>query len=429
MYEVRQKLYNFIKKLQFQTDLPLWSLANENVIYASAIGKKTVWGPKTKTVLLLMSFAYKLRISDIIIFLIGFIRSFSIWWNVKKKGKPTKQVYRKIFAGFGAASEEFLYTNYIKKTQENSLRVNWVTHEGLGILGCPNLFFIIFILARYSFGYTAKLKKSIAEISLNAVDFLTVCSLNIGSYAFYRAYWSMTKIAEIKEVAFLAPDISMFACIDENVKTIFIQHGLMSMCILLPKLQHIEVLTSDEGNYFQSILDDIDIDISSKKKMRHEIKNNVLMILSPNLFNEENFLNCKSLIHFVHDLDFKIVIRPTIHVSQHELICLGQKIPIALFDELTLSFEQSLEKWRPKLVAGTWSTGLATALDYSCLPISISEPDKNEIWNHMIYPMKNRVLFWPRDKINILNATQSENLYKKQVLQLQSFEEKLFLDK
>src|SRR3990167_5526419 len=96
----RRKISQFTLMLQSQTQLPLWSLANEKVIYSIAVGETPIWGPKTRILRHIMAIAYKFYLSDFLIFIIGSIQSFFIWWNVKKNtfSKQNKMAFKRVFA-------------------------------------------------------------------------------------------------------------------------------------------------------------------------------------------------------------------------------------------------------------------------------------------------------------------------------------------
>src|SRR3990167_126928 len=422
----RHNISHFTIKLQSQIKIPLWSIANEKMIYAAAVGETPEWGPRLRLLHRIMRIAYKIKISDFLIFSVGMYRTVSIWLVVKKKlFKSIKHMkYKRVFAGFGASSEDYLYDDYVKQSQDQSLRINWVTHEGLHELGCPSLMAILFVLVRNSFGYTTKLNYAIPEISCNAESFLTVCAFNIGSYAFYRSYWKMVKSYGVAEVTFLVVDIPCFASIDENLKTIYLQHGLMAFSILIPMLKTIEVLTVQEEDYLKRSLKNIKIVRKNKKAITDHSKNNILMILSLNVFQEERLSVCKPLLEWAVKNRFKIVVRPTKSVNEAELTILRNRLPNALLDDLTITLDKSFEKWRPKLVSAWTSTGLATALDYGILPIILYDPNIKEIWNNMIYPMRYKVLFWPRDKPIIDSSIQSEKTYYSQLETLRSYQDR-----
>lgn len=425
MNDIRKKISKFTRRLQLQKNLPLWSLANEQVIYSAAIGEKPKWGSNSNILFRIMGIAHKIYLSDFIIFFVGFSRVISIWWGIKKSTFKTKKLttFKKVFAGFGASSEEYFYADYISQSKDPVLRINWITYDGMNELACPKLVSMFSTLIRNAFGYSSKLNKAISEVSSNAVDFLTVCALNIGAYAFYRSYWRIAKSCGVEEVAFLTPDILSFSCVDEGIKTIYFQHGLLGFSILFPKVDTIQVITEAEENYLKGLLNDAQIFRATRMIKNADNKHNVIMLLSVNVFQKERLLICEPLVHWAISKGLTIVVRPTQKVSEAEKVYIHKNVRNALFDDIKSTLDASLEKWRPKLVAAWSSTGLATALEHGCLPISLYDPDVNDVWNNMIYPMKNRVLFWPRDKALIEMAMQSETSYNSQLMNLRSYHE------
>lgn len=426
MDEIRKKIAKFSLQLQSQCEIPLWSIANEKLIYAAAIRGEPAWGPRLLILHRLMRLAYKAHLSDWLIFFVGFYRAFSIWWQVKKKSykKPVLNKFKRIFASFGASSDEYIYKEYLRDSQESTLRINWVTHEGLHELGCPKLFSIIFLAIKDSFGYTRKVKNAIDEISNHATYFLTVCAFNNGYYAFYRAYLRKAKILGISEIAFLVLDIPTFASVDEKIKTIYIQHGLMSLCTLIPNVDRIELITAIEEKYLISTIKNIKIYKKSQFEMENKEKGNVLMLMSINTFQAERLVIVAPLVKWALRMGLEVVIRPTKHITAEEINHLNNHLPNTMLDNIENSFHASLERWRPKFVVAWSSTGLATALDFGCVPISLYSEEESEVWNTMIYPMKMRVIFWPRDQDIIENTLRSDELYKSQIVLLRNYVEK-----
>ncbi len=434
MDATKKKVFVLTQKLRMQPDVALWKLANENVIYSVAMGRKTVWGPRLSILCRVMELADKINTADFIIFFVGMLRATAIWWSVKKRLFTRKKIkknssFDNVFSGFGASSEEYLYVDYISQSKGNTLRINWATQGGVHHLGCPSLADILCLVFQNAFGQTNKLKNSIDEVSSNAVDFMTVCAANIAAYSFYRSFWKMAKWQGVKEVATLALDVPAYACVDEGISTIYLQHGLMALSILIPeKLDCINALTADEELFFKAT--------SGVGRINRVIniagdigeRNDVLMMMSMNVFQEERLLACEPLIQWAEKIGLQILIRPTPAVTRENLNLLLKRIPGSLCDNLADPLSVSFEKWRPKLVTAWTSTGLATALDYGCLPISLCNPEDNDLWGNMIYPMKERVLFWPRDKGLIEAAIQSKEVYCSQLKTLRNHRSSFYLE-
>lgn len=424
---IRQKVIRFIVELHAQNTLPHWSIANEKILYTIAMDQVPVWGPRQKTIFYMMQLAYKLKISDLIIFLLGLSKIIHMLYLAKKnrvKNNIPGELMR-VFAGFGAASEEYLYQKYKLETNDLPLRINWVTQEGISVIGKMNLLKLLPALAHHAFGYSKKIKKSSGRISSKAPYFLTGCAMNIGQYVYYYKFFQLAKKKGIQETAFSAPDIAAFAAADAKIRTIFLQHGLLALSILFPRFDRMDVITADEEHHLKRLWKNSHIVRINKESNKH--KNDVVMILSPS--RHEHVVAIESLITWMTNKGFQVVIRLTSRVPKEVVDRLHQDISNFILDDLSTPLELSFEKWQPKFVASWTSTGLATALQLGSLPISLHDPIRgDEYWerlhpsplDNMIYPMRNRVLFWPYDQEKIEMAVQSVDNYRNQIAHLKN---------
>lgn len=413
----RKKISEFTQKLQTQTDLPLWSLADEAVIYAAFQNKKPSWGRNSKTIRFLISITKRLNLSDHLIFMIGLIKSFLIWKKIRSKPVNTAHRFEKIFAGFGASSEEHFKEEIKSQSCQSSLWVNWVDYEGIEKLGCPSLMQIISELYKNTFGHTAKFKNAISEIQKYELDFLTVSARHIGVYVFFCSYWKNAQLRGVKEVTLLVPDVPAYACVEAGIKTIFTQHGLFGLSILMPKLQSINAITQIEEDYFRALFPNIDIARVQYDFRVNENKQHNVIILSLNVSLQERLRIAKPFIDWARSKNMKIIIRPTSNIIADEMKILQNELPYCIIDDINTSIYKSLETWQPVFVAAWTSTALAIALEYGYLPISFHH--LKEPWN-MVYPLDERVLFWPRDKNQIEESLISNEVYLSQIEQLQN---------
>ena len=100
-------------------------------------------------------------------------------------------------------------------------------------------------------------------------------------------------------------------------------------------------------------------------------KANALMILSPNISMNERLVEMQSLVQWAIDNQLQVIIRPTIKVTDDECTTIREKYPMAIMDDVKVSLTNSFEHWQPKIVASWASTGLATALDYGFISLSL----------------------------------------------------------
>lgn len=426
----RDKIAKFAFDLNTQNCLPLWSITHEELIYSAAVNKSHLWTKKKKKLLFLIRLARAFGDTavDTIVFLFGFFVAVRVWLLFKRKtyGLQKKpQDFSSVFAGFGPSSEDVLFNEYKKKTVEKFLRINWVTHEGEEKIGCPAFFSMTSTLAKNAFGYSKKLN-TLESIKNYQLDFLVVCATNIGRYAFYSEFWRMAKLQGIQEATFLAPDIPLFACVDAGIKTVYIQHGLLAFMILIPNLSRIETATEYEKKYLMKFCPNTKIVRKLQKKTFIRVKKNTVLILSPDVHLHESKGILGDFIKWMRQMELQIIIRPRPGATENTLSVLRNYYPCAIIDNAQRPLEDSFIDICPKLVVSGSSTGLATALDYGLLPVSLCDSEKGGVfwpstpheWSSMIYPMSKKVLFWPRDQAMISKAIYSDTIYDKQLLLL-----------
>lgn len=421
----KKKISKFVFKLQKQTTVPHWSLANQNIIYFLALSKEPVLGSRQKKLKTIIKLASKFHATDLIICLVGFLLAFRLWRFAKKKKKDNKN-YKKVFFGFGARAEEYMFKIFTLNTHPPVLRINTSDLSNIGLAGCPSFSEIILNVINHSFGHTKKLRIAVSEISSNILDFLLTASINIADYSFYSAYWKMVKHNGTEEINFIVPDIASFAAVDAKIRAIFFQHGLLCLPILMPQFDYMEILTQDEQSYYQYIFPKWNI---SKKKSiykNYSIKSNVILILSANTSNRASQL--LPFTQWAINEGFQIVIRPTPDATSTELKLLNELLPDFLLDDIKFSFEESMEKWNPIAVVDWTSTVLAVSLlNYNCLPISLYNQDIGEpllekpyhkFFELLIYSMLERCLFWLKESDLIKQVLKSDIEYNKQIKKL-----------
>lgn len=406
----QKKIFVFTQALQKQTTVPLWSIADEHVVKSVSRNKKVIFGKSGKKLYQCVLIAKKLNLIDLLLFIVGCAKAFSIWIKVRVN-PPSPEIFEKVFAGFGAASEEHYYETFQQNTKKSFLRINVCDYTNMSQLGCPALFKIIYEVYRNAFGYEKKIKKAIQEIQAYHAEFLTVCAKHIGIYSFFCVYWKEAKLRGISEVTCLVPDVSAFACVQGGIKTIFLQHGLFSFGILMPDIHQINSITKIEEQYFRAIFPQKEIIRIQHDIAHHNNHSDTVMILSLNTFFSERIKEVASFISWANQFHLKAIIRPTNTVTQNELLLLQNQFPGSEIDDISGSIYNSIEKYQPKLVAAWTSTALVIALENGFIPISFFDPN-SEQWDFMIYPLRMLLLFWPRDKFLMEEIIQSSVAYQ-----------------
>ena len=408
--------------LQQQRDVPLWAITNEHLIYAIAVGENVYRGPRQNILYFIIKLAYKIKISDLVILACGLFVILTIWFGAKKQKNIKVTKINRIFACCGCLSDKKIYSDYLTRAKDEPLKINWITKEGLSALELPTLYRLVFQLMKQSIGHTKKLENSIQDISAHVLDFLTTGAVNIGDYIFYREYWEQAIKVGATELSILVPSVQAFAAVDVGLRTIFLQHGLLVRGILMPQFTRIEALTLEEVSYFRKILPKASVYKCSGQVQGNPLpKKDVILCLSVNLVTKmlgEYIEIWHEVNHWAKMVGLSVVIRPTPNVKTQEIEYLKKQFPEAVFDDLNDTMESSLEKWQPKFVIAWRSTGLVTALEHGYLPIMLhSNESCLYIWN-LIYPMKERFLFWNKDADKIADALQSTSKYNEIITQL-----------
>ncbi|EKD69889.1 MAG: hypothetical protein ACD_46C00708G0003 [uncultured bacterium] len=424
---VRKKVSVLTIKLQSQKEIPCWAVASEMMIHAVAVGQKPPFGRYGKLIFLCIKWMNELQLADLVVFFVGFVRALSLWWKIgkNKDKKSISYLPKKIFMGFGACSEEYFYEK-CKKSNVALIRIHCETGEGANQIGRPHLLSLLIMLCKLSFGHCQKLKNSIYEISSHLCEFLTVSALNIGIYTFYRQFWRIAQSQNASEVNFLASDVPLMACVDEGIRSIYIQHGLVAISMMIPQVHQINAITMFEKNYFEKYLKNTKVRINENICTDNRIKkNNVILIVFPKLLSRMHFQAIDSLIQKAFTLEFKIVFRPTMFVSLRELMLMKKQYPDVIIDDHLRFFDDSYRQWNPKILAAWSSTSLATALDRGTLPVNLHHPTDlfTQAVYVTVYPMYNRVMFWPRDTEIICETMLSEKEHQNQIMQLSGYQD------
>jgi hypothetical protein len=83
------------------------------------------------------------------------------------------------------------------------------------------------------------------------------------------------------------------------------------------------------------------------------------------------------------------------------------------------TFQEHVNRVRPRLVISWHSTALVDALDLGVIPVSMCEDDDKNVAN-MVYPLFQRSLRWPRDLALIERLLADDVSYETVLSQLRS---------
>lgn len=416
---MRVKISKFTLALQNQKIAPLWMFVDENLIFSASMDKKHTWKNKSKKIFQLVKLCNFLKISDILIFFIGFYSIFLLWIRVQKKiflSGSNFEKCEKIFVGHGANAEDFLFKDYSQKASTGILRINKITLEGLEKIGSPKITTLLNLLFKNSFGVSDKITALSNKLNLHKEDFLTSAGLNIGEYVFFSGFFRLAKLKGVREVIFLALHVAAHSCVHEKIKMIYFSHGLIKLSIPMIKPNSATILTIEEKKYLESAFDgDITCGIIKEYSQIAEIKKKSVVVMSPEVlkfFPKNVQMNFHAFLRWAKFFLCDIVFRPSPRINNLDLLNVKKYfLPMGSVDESQQALDERLKLLKPSFVAGFNTTGLFVALNVGILPISFCDPNFEVSFENMIYPMKLRVLFWPRDQLLIEEAIKSDVNY------------------
>ena len=313
------------------------------------------------------------------------------------------KVAKRIFVGFYASAEPHIFKEY----SDSAIYINSASYENFNIISKPSLFYSIKLLLTFSFGYSKKLNKS--SLNHNANYFLTVCAVNIGLYCFFRSFWHQAKSSmSIEEIIFLAPEISSYAAVDERIHTKLIQHGIFELGILFPQFNEVKALCDYEASYLESILNTRNIYVS-KYTIIHQ-SNTALIVLQDSFTIDTNISIMASLINHFKECGWKIVIRTHRKINTNQLDYIYTMFPDVLMANDSQPFAQALQMYEPKVIVSWFSSCIIEAENYGITAISLCNSDIIDKLDQIIlYPMKEKLLFWERDKHYIITKLIHSN--------------------
>jgi len=430
---VREKISQLTLNLQNQTIAPLWPFLNDQLIGDVAVGQQYVWQRKSKIIFRGVRIAMLFRSTGMMIFLVGFIKVFKIYHDVKKKqhGKKIQNFCcDHIFMTHGANAEKFIWRDYLSETQGSIAYVNIASSEGLEKFQIPALRYLIFGVLKNTIGLSKKIKIICKNLQIPTMDFLTQAALHIGEYAFFQKFFQQQKKYALKTVTFLALYPAAHACRFAQIKIIYRSHGLIRLSIPMLKPDEMLVIAPEEKIYFESAFHPVfSCRVSSTPAMLAGRLQKSILILPPQSFEpylSETQNNFNHFLCWAVSQDFKIIVRPSPTMREDSIFALEKLLtcPITL-DPPIEDFEKSLSYWRPMFVLGLNSTGLYTALSIGIIPISVCHPILEKHVYSGVYPFAQRAFFWPRDQMLLENILASDpSVYSQVIMRLSHSQEK-----
>lgn len=191
-------------------------------------------------------------------------------------------------------------------------------------------------------------------------------------------------------------------CVD---RVQFHQHGLLKRTVALAPFARIVCLTAEEKENFESRSSAV-VSLAEVQRVLPD-RDATCAILGLVYLPTDRLRVVEPFLRFLDGLGVTVIVRHHPSTSDMEgREWLGRYV----VDDASRTFLESLKTYRPTLVVSWFSTTLALALRAGILPVCVSDPDE-AVFDQMIYPMRERVLFWPRDERLIARAIRVHGDY------------------
>jgi hypothetical protein len=328
-----------------------------------------------------------------------------------------------VFAGFGARAEEFLLREYEETTARDSevMRIDQTDFARTGLAHAR-----VADVWRSLAAAIVELRSGLAVLAQRhpgrAADFLTTAAMRAGEYAFALAWWKdLRRRRQITEACFLAPDVHAFAAISTGVRSIYLQHGLLSRTLWFPEFAEVRPLTRFERHYFSARLPAAVVRPSRGRPADSPPQRLPrLLIVSGERPGDEMML-AAPLIRHLSDRGFPVHVRLFRGEARSrfwETADMGVELS---FVDGRDSFDQVLDDLQPAFVASWGSTGLVEALYRGIIPISVARPGDRSI-DATVFPLVRCCLSWPRDQAIVDEVIASPSAYDATLRALRSGE-------
>lgn len=385
-----------------------WFLANSTVLQAwlQNDASKVTYGPRGKWVWRLINMATQFHLTLWVIRVIGSLDALIWWRNAGAAGKVLED-HSEVFVGFGAGSEEKMWSYFLQKTNGRAVRLDQTEVKTFGAYHRPKLVTLLKEIWHQSAqAYTFLAKTQIQPVVSYRLDFFTFTAMRMAQYAFHKCWWRVRGDLKIERVVFISADIPAYACLDAGLSNVeFHQHGLLRKSLLMPKFPCMELLTESEKKYYLELMPNSKINF---RKNNGSVTDHRRIILIASIYEIPNFSKALSL-SVLEDLykwantnELRIIIRK--HPKENGDFW-SNYFPELHIDAIDDSFNEALVRIKPMIMLTWFSTSLIDALHSNIVPVTISAIEDVHVQD-MIINMRSHCLSWVEDR-QVLNELVS----------------------
>ena len=395
-----------------------WIVADSDLLQSLRNQTPLVRGKRGSKLALLFSVTDKDLVFSFLLVIVGCIEFTRLWLRqYKSKQTAYTSLPNHFFVGFGAGAEEKIYQEYY--SNHNSLvgRLDQTDTSTFGSWHRCGYFHGVKELLLATRQVLSLINQLPHELKSRRVDLLTFACMRIGLYSYMRAWFTecVNRSNSELEFAFLSPDTPAFAAVGLPLTTRFLQHGLIRHSLVLPQFKFIEALTADEKRYFQNRLPWSQVNLVECPAFNQVELSSCVLITS--IYGSMQLLALIApFLEWAYSNGLQIVVRP--HPKErHEFWEKYEEVGMLSVDRRADSFESSLKRLRPCIVASWFSTTLAESLQYGILPVTVCDPESADITD-IVYPFLKRSVQWPKGKARVEDALSDKGEYQKLIQDL-----------
>ena len=389
--DVLKKLYEAPAKFR-------WALAVAPLIESVGLGRPPCFlGPRGRLVRILVCLSQRIGCIRIFLSTVAIYEIFLIMTKRRQRARRLPERCR-IFVGMGAGGEEDMWGDFIAESEAPAIRLDETKPEVFLAYYRPSMTTLWREVWEESRDLTTFLLRSDLEPILSfREDLITVVTIRLGRYIFYRTWWRAHVDRRIQSIIFVSSETPASACVDAAIAPVeHWQHGLTVKGALMPPFAKIKALTSVELDWFYGLLPKTQFELVHSK-VSIEYHEKLLLIVSSydhSMLNRIDYLhNIKSLLDWANRNGIRVVVRKhPVEVSEFW----ESNFPTLEIDINDGSFSEALSRLRPMFIASWYSTCFVDGLTAKVLPISFMDPEEADTTVNLVYNTLNHCLIWPK---------------------------------
>jgi hypothetical protein len=248
------------------------------------------------------------------------------------------------------------------------------------------------------------------ELAQFRTDFVAFSAMWLGPYAFARAWWKgLKRSGAVGNAYFLAMSPLVWAASAEGIRTVLLQHGLISKDLMIPPVDEIHPLTHYEASYFRRLVPTAVIAPVRAMTNGEGPRRKIALIVSGSTPKDQSDLVLPMVMAFLR-MGLAVHVRPFKGENLETFWRSDSMVPDIAIEGDAESFGQLLGRLRPVFVAAPGSTALVDALYGGIIPICVASDDDTGVTD-TVFPLRQCSLSWPSDSAAIEDVLTSDERY------------------